>query len=1029
MISIPRSRFVEVTYTLRVTLNNTIYVDIPLNLINFLSIDPPPMPSDIRRRARLLQRAPAPPPMQPVQMGGPVDPRYRAVAMAGVAMRDESPTLGNQSRDISPRNTVAQGYTSQQLRGDEDNMARARTSSTTLNIDTLMEQGRARAAQPDPQDTMEELNPRAPSSPASAYSTEHGKGTLRSRHELEHQHDHGHDESGCQLCVDEAQRREGRANMLEVIRDEGDDDKLSMVSHDSMLTMEDRKSYVPNEAPVEKRSFEIGRSGPNSETTHEDDDMDDDDAATETDRTPQGSPQLSPENFQLPMLPQVHPREAYLSHISEEEEPFEDETLDDIISNGHEGGHFEMQGDGDEDDLYDEPHYQGSDGPKTPQDTPGRRSLEDRLSIACHTGLRPPPRRSPERPKSVDYTEPIDLDQMSLHGLSLHDHHDDGYDGDSNSTLGRSSSPTKRTKPRHSHSNSLPAWPTDLNPPMLPSLASVRNIPWGGDLTGRTVSGRSMMPVFDDEPQTPRSPFEPRSLRMPSPVRRTPSPVKSPSKSRSASPLKRPSSPAMLKHGRESRNLAALAAERPLTRDNETFDLMSKAAESSDEELAPPNRLTTGPASSSNGSYHTAHSGSSHERLPPLQPSHSDSGSSEGLIESPTNSRKPAVYERPLPNSPSGLPQRASLDVPDRFRPVIPRERVVSDESFASHTSMSTNMSSTQESAVLPAVKARVAQIETREDALRRFTVGHSVGLSAPSPVNGTGTGSRPLSPVSTGSTAQPSSKRKSYTAALAPRPASLYSREDGSSPRSAKFSVSSRSSGDRFSNFSSSDDGRSGDERSEYSERTLDDLRTPPHSTYPTYPQKLGLAPEALSGSAFAHGPGSPTSTISHAHHTLASGWEAIGDVGSVRSASPDKQSRLLRNLSTTSVSTTATEIERALSGDARSPSLMTPRGPRALGRAPSPLPSPTKLNTPSYTASPAHTPRKAPSPAPNHFIRSETATVDHAYLTDGQDAQSEGMSETMSEVGSGSDFGSTGYAGNSVRLPPVRAVGPRPM
>lgn len=45
MISIRRTKLVDISYTLRVTLNNSIYVDLPVTLISFLSIDPPPMPS------------------------------------------------------------------------------------------------------------------------------------------------------------------------------------------------------------------------------------------------------------------------------------------------------------------------------------------------------------------------------------------------------------------------------------------------------------------------------------------------------------------------------------------------------------------------------------------------------------------------------------------------------------------------------------------------------------------------------------------------------------------------------------------------------------------------------------------------------------------------------------------------------------------------------------------------------------------------------------------------------------------------
>ncbi|OWZ26626.1 hypothetical protein C354_06775 [Cryptococcus neoformans MW-RSA1955] len=45
LLSIRRTKLVDISYTLRVTLNNSIYVDFPVTLISFLSIDPPPMPS------------------------------------------------------------------------------------------------------------------------------------------------------------------------------------------------------------------------------------------------------------------------------------------------------------------------------------------------------------------------------------------------------------------------------------------------------------------------------------------------------------------------------------------------------------------------------------------------------------------------------------------------------------------------------------------------------------------------------------------------------------------------------------------------------------------------------------------------------------------------------------------------------------------------------------------------------------------------------------------------------------------------
>ncbi|KAL7420095.1 hypothetical protein Q5752_005060 [Cryptotrichosporon argae] len=94
MVSVHRSRLIDVGYMLRVTVNGSIYLDVPIELINFLSMDPPPMPGD------------APPYVSPqVQM--------HAVYAAN----------------------------------DSLNTARmpARASSTTLHIDALLQQGRARA--------------------------------------------------------------------------------------------------------------------------------------------------------------------------------------------------------------------------------------------------------------------------------------------------------------------------------------------------------------------------------------------------------------------------------------------------------------------------------------------------------------------------------------------------------------------------------------------------------------------------------------------------------------------------------------------------------------------------------------------------------------------------------------------------------------------------------------------------------------------------------------------------------------------
>ena len=107
MISIRRTRLIEVMYTLRVTVNNSIYVDLPVTLINFLSIDPPPMPGDGFRIAH-------PPIQQPATDTG----RYG---------RPQTSRMGSDTSVSSGGNP-------------------AKASSTTLHLDALIQAGRARAA-------------------------------------------------------------------------------------------------------------------------------------------------------------------------------------------------------------------------------------------------------------------------------------------------------------------------------------------------------------------------------------------------------------------------------------------------------------------------------------------------------------------------------------------------------------------------------------------------------------------------------------------------------------------------------------------------------------------------------------------------------------------------------------------------------------------------------------------------------------------------------------------------------------------
>lgn len=112
MLSVRRTRLIEVLYNLRVTVNGSIYVDLPVTLINFLSIDPPPMPSD---GPRLLARQSLSVPAAVASSSGP-----DVVAGRGLAQRMKS------SETLSTVNP-------------------AKASSTTLHLDALLQAGRARA--------------------------------------------------------------------------------------------------------------------------------------------------------------------------------------------------------------------------------------------------------------------------------------------------------------------------------------------------------------------------------------------------------------------------------------------------------------------------------------------------------------------------------------------------------------------------------------------------------------------------------------------------------------------------------------------------------------------------------------------------------------------------------------------------------------------------------------------------------------------------------------------------------------------
>ena len=117
LISIRRTRLMEVVYTLRVTVNGSIYVDVPITLINFLSIDPPPMPNDAQRVVAPMSQAV----QQPVKI-------ERLEVNIG-----QGPYTSRQvEREIMSTATVHQDPPAQ-------------ASSTTLHIDQLLQNARARA--------------------------------------------------------------------------------------------------------------------------------------------------------------------------------------------------------------------------------------------------------------------------------------------------------------------------------------------------------------------------------------------------------------------------------------------------------------------------------------------------------------------------------------------------------------------------------------------------------------------------------------------------------------------------------------------------------------------------------------------------------------------------------------------------------------------------------------------------------------------------------------------------------------------
>ncbi|CAK9785307.1 hypothetical protein CC85DRAFT_265886 [Cutaneotrichosporon oleaginosum] len=1024
MISIPRSKLVEISYVLRVTLNNSIFVDVPIELINFLSVDPPPMPSDARRaRVRMA-------------VAGPAGALRSGVASTLFPPVPETPPLLMQASSQQPQPRELQshqdapptrlpgvpedggfGYTFEQLKGEpQGNQPIARSSSTTLDIEALVAQGRARSGAeyasssgdsmhstghlrvPDEHNT--DMMPR-PISPMSKYSSVgtavpgSAMSTIRGRRGSNASETESIDEEERNRLVVEGHRRDGRVHALAVIGNgtsehldaatEGDVRDDASVIHSS-LEPHEVQTYRPAEEPngpryefdtasIYSQADGLERSGAPTPHIEQTESL----ADTDNEQTPMGSPTGSPVTS-----PVVHPISKFLHHISEEEEPLTDDMLDDMVSldGGVAGGYLQGSGgsgDDDDDDLV-AADISGED--VTPRGSAfGRASLEQRLALACGGGaivtkaqtavaaearefspqlnkrgdFSPVPLQQEfgARPDSIDYAMPLEIGDLSITSKASTEP-DDGYDATS-----EHSSTVSRSPRGHRSTHSLPGgWSphpsTYAEAPMLPPPSSARDISWGGNLAGRTVSGHTAMISLDDSPVTPASAtFTPASATF-----GTPGP--SPRSATFGTQIPYPPPPQEYERDREGsstpngRQAALFAATAGLTHE----DL-------SDEDLEPPNilrRVDTGGADS----FHTAQSDG--EDIPQLKRS-SDSDSSDDLLESPPIVNQP-LYTTPLP-APPGPSPRTSRIIPDRFRPTqtAPPPPPMSEESHIS------TASSSHESGILPAVKARVAQFEHREEALRRFTVNSSAGLQSPT------TGLAPLSPAHTSSgssgshgnhgyTSSPSGRR-SYTSALGSRVPGGFG-----SPRSqASFN-----------------------------------LETPQTAAGE-------FVPAQFTGT---------TSSISSVRQT----WHMREQ--------EDNAKGLLRQLSNASNSTTATDIERVLT---RSP-VTTPRGPRppshkaaifssissrdnresgsTLSMDASDLGPP--IHPPTYRGSPALTPTREKVFLPE--VMSETASLAEVQSYDSHRAHSE------EGVSSSSEFGTTHWTGGPARLPPLRqARQPLPM
>lgn len=964
MLSIPRSRYVEVAYVLRVTLNGSVFVDVPIELINFLSIDPPPMPSDTRHmrgrmpvRARApeqyhvaLSHAPEPPMSEPAGAMPLAEPRERAAVPIPLSSSPAAASLESipepySRSDASPTlgaNNPSMGYTTEQLQTAGGNNMAARHSSTTLNIDAILAEQQQRDAK---EARMPEVSNAITPSPSSQYSSSVGAAHLAVptansrdlRHKVSQEFSdvHSIDEEERNHLAAEENRREGREKSLAVLQ-QGDNDateyleNASEVSHD--LDPEDQRVFAPATEPTGD-AFELDQSSEDGSVVDDSD----------NERTPVVSPITTPV---------LQPRAAFLHHISEEEEPFDDDTFDEMMSSEGHGSHLRYlpgdENDEDDDDLLaaqdssdvtprvsryeatEMPGQWGSDGEAAP-----RRSLEDRLARACSStpnvgtvgaagGAATQGHGDTDRPVSIDYNEPLDID-----GLSLAEH-DTGYDAD---TLSEKGVPFGRSSPfiRHGHSLSLPGGMSlkRTPPPALPSPGSARDISWGAQITGRTASGKTAVLNLDDE-----------------------TPVATPT---SATFGTAPHSPRHFGEEDQTVNpsLAALYADEMSLRAPDRSVLTR---------VEPSSPVSKG--SSSGHSFRSAEGG----ELPPLARSatSSESASSDGVESPPTQSQP--VYASPLPVPPAPHQDYSSnRSVPDRFRP----PPAMSEESHGSYEGSTV---STVQSELLPSVKARTQQIETREEALRKFTVAGSTGLPSPSRSEfSTG----PLSPALSGSHT-PTSNRRSYTSALAPRPTTPSRATVTKVVSSPSSGLEMRSPREALMDFT------------RHQEEQLS------HEDQPNTAARMLARKWSTS---------STSTTATDLERTIASPVRSplLGPRG-------PRQLRPARDMDTTHESVDTHETQ--WTQDTHDP-VADFNPPHAVG----------DLDSSSFRSSPAHTLERSSIKVPE--VTSQRASLEDMPSTSNSppfSSDSHEVMETLSdETGSASDFGSTGWTGGG-RLPAMR-------